>query len=372
MILLQIKSLLNFFFLPAIKKKFVFYSESFFYKNFYYDLFLEIKKKEKNCIIVTSDVKEYFFWSKKNIQCFYLNNKIFKYIFFQYLDCQNIIMTMTDIGNNYKKSNNCKNYIYFFHSLASTHQIYTERAFNNYDIIFVNGEYQIKEIRLNEKINKLKKKNLIKTGYFFLKFLKKNLNKNNSKNKTILFAPSWNYNKLNLFNDYGLRIIQNLIACKYRVILRPHPEILKRNFLVLKKIEKIFKNEKNFFLDLSESNLESMEKSKIIITDNSTIGMEYAIVLKRPVLYLNYTKKIHNKNFENLKLNTLEDIFKKRIGFSLDVKNLDNLDTVLKTLKVDKKLLKKINFFEQSFFYESKSSIKIAAKYLIRNNKNLN
>ena len=44
-------------------------------------------------------------------------------------------MTLTGLGNPLPKSNSCNYYVYFFHALASTHQIYTKDAFKNYDII---------------------------------------------------------------------------------------------------------------------------------------------------------------------------------------------------------------------------------------------
>ena len=58
--------------------------------------------------------------------------------------------------------------------------------------------------------------------------MKKKLNKKKYKKDTVLFAPSWTYENSNLFNDYGLKIIKKLIDLKLNVILRPHPEIIKR------------------------------------------------------------------------------------------------------------------------------------------------
>ena len=55
-----------------------------------------------------------------------------------------MIMTLTDLGIHFQKSKLCKFYVYFFHAIASTHQIYTNSAFKNYDIILSNGEYQSK------------------------------------------------------------------------------------------------------------------------------------------------------------------------------------------------------------------------------------
>ena len=69
-----------------------------------------------------------------------------------------MIMTLTDLGNyEIKKSNNCKNYLYIFHSLMSVFKGYNKNAFNNFDIIFTNGQYQKEELKLMEQKYNLKK-----------------------------------------------------------------------------------------------------------------------------------------------------------------------------------------------------------------------
>ena len=82
-----------------------------------------------------------------------------------------VIMTLTDLDNHeIKKSKFCKNYVYIFHSLASTHKCYTKEAFKNYDIILSNGDYQ-KELEIAEKFLILKK--IFNTGYLYLEELLK-------------------------------------------------------------------------------------------------------------------------------------------------------------------------------------------------------
>jgi YidC/Oxa1 family membrane protein insertase len=78
-------------------------------------------------------------------------------------------MTMTDLENNILKRNKfVKNYIYFFHGAVSTTKIYTSTAFDNYDTILCNGDYQVNEIRQREKLANLKKKNLLNQVIFIL------------------------------------------------------------------------------------------------------------------------------------------------------------------------------------------------------------
>ena len=70
-----------------------------------------------------------------------------------------MLMTLTDLNNHeLKRSLYCKKYAYIFHSLVSTHKTYNKNAFNNYDIIFSNGEYQKNELLRLEEINISKKK----------------------------------------------------------------------------------------------------------------------------------------------------------------------------------------------------------------------
>ena len=73
-----------------------------------------------------------------------------------------VVMTLTDLGNHeIKRSKNCKSYAYLFHSLVSTHKGYTHKAFENYDVILSNGEYQKKEFEIFEKLFNFKKKKFL-------------------------------------------------------------------------------------------------------------------------------------------------------------------------------------------------------------------
>ena len=66
---------------------------------------------------------------------------------------------------------------------------YNKNAFQNYDIIFTNGEYQKKELKIMEEQNNLRKKLIFNVGYTYINNLKKKINKK-IKDDTILFAPS--------------------------------------------------------------------------------------------------------------------------------------------------------------------------------------
>jgi CDP-glycerol glycerophosphotransferase (TagB/SpsB family) len=149
------------------------------------------------------------------------------------------------------------------------------------------------------------------------------------KKNTILFAPSWNESKENLLEKYGFEIINHLIKKEYNVIFRPHPEHYKRFKEIIKKILHNFEKENKFHLSKNLSDLESLEKSNLLITDYSGISLEFIAVFRRPVILIEVGTKKFNKdwNFSNL---LFEDKFKEKFAEKidcnpLDLENLSNL-----------------------------------------------
>tara|TARA_E500000178_G_scaffold203809_1_gene201448 strand:- start:24 stop:1112 length:1089 start_codon:yes stop_codon:yes gene_type:complete len=353
--------LIRYLILKKNKKKFTIYSESIFYKNFYLSLAVELNKTNQLCI-VTSDYKEYV-ELKKNFRTFFIGNGLSKIFFFNLLNCEFLILTLTNIGNNYFKSKFCKNYVYFFHSLASTHYIYDKNAFDNYDIIFVNGKYQSDEIRKKEKLNSLTHKKIVPTGYFYLDYLK-NKKKDLKLQNQILLAPSWNKSNKDLFNDLAEDIIQFLLKKEFKVIFRPHPESIKRNNKKFKIILENFSSNSKFILDTTSDN-SYLSSSSLLITDTSTIAMEFALAFQRPIVYFNYEKKIHNKDHKSLDIEPLEEIFRNQFG--INIQSLEELSSKLNNisnLDINHNYSQDLINFEKKYLYNHMDSIALAAKYL--------
>ena len=345
----------------------IFYSESKFYREHFIDLIKYTKKlKETNIIFVTSDYEDYLY-HKNILDSLYLGNNFFIHLFFQILKCNCMVITLTDLGNHVKKSIHCKNYVYFFHSISSVRTRYTKDAFKNYDIVLTNGEYQKKELIEFENIFNFPKKKFINAGYFFLDHLSKKAKLNLVNNKNILFAPSWNYNKKNLFDDYGVSIIDSLIKNNFIVTLRPHPEHYKRSSKTIKKILYKFDNNDNFYLDKKFSNLDSFEKSCLLITDNSSIDMEYVFLFKRPIIYLDYVPKIHNNEHQLIKSEDIDVEFKKIFGNTLKIEKLKELPKLIYKLTNGQKNEVIVEQFKKRYLSNIGNSSKFASEYIVSN-----
>ena len=359
-------NLIKFINIDNKKKEFIFYSESKFYREHFIDLILNLKKSgQKNIILITSDKDDVNFF-KETLTCLYIRNYLILTIFFKILNCQFMIMTLTDLGSHFRKSKLCKYYVYFFHAIASTHQVYTNSAFKNYDIILSNGEYQFKEIRLAEEQFNFPKKEVVNSGYFFLDNIKKKANLKSKEKRHVLFAPSWNYNEENLFNDYAIDIISTLLSKSFTLTLRPHPEHYKRSKNTINKIKKLFLNDKNFFLDQSFSNLKSLEKAEILITDNSSVVFEFMLIFKRPIIYIDYKEKIHNINRSKIVVKTIDEEFKVVFGNILNVNNLKSLSNLCENLINENNISSQlVDSFAKKYLSNLDNSASFAANYLI-------
>ena len=310
------------------KPKIIFFSENKAYLKFAYVLIEVLDKKYPNQIYyVSSDVNDRV--DNLNVKNIYIGKGALMQYFFLTVKGENMFLTLTDLDNTIVKRNKfIKNYIYFFHGAVSTTKVYTSTAFDNYDTILCNGDYQVNEIQLREDLQNLKKKKLIKSGYPYFDYLNSKLNKNDV-NDEILIAPSWNKNKKNFINENFEKIIDKTLKSGFKVRFRPHPENLKRSQMFLNSIKKKFISE-FFIFDDEPENYKAFEKAKCLITDNSGISIEFLLLMRRPIIYFDDFDKIHNNQAENFKnLETIDDRIKFRFGSFFKENEIDDLKNII-------------------------------------------
>lgn len=348
----------NILLIRKIKPKYIFFSENKNYQKFSY-LLIEtiIKKYPKEVYYVSSELDDTF--ENSDVINFFIGKGLLLNIFFLLVRANNMFLTTTDLDNNaIKKTNNVDKYIYYFHGAVSTTKVYTATAFDNYDIILCNGDYQINEIRKRESIKKIKKKKLIKTGYFYFDYLTQRINKQIVPNE-ILIAPSWNYNQKNFINENIKEIIQSVLNQGYIVNFRPHPETFKRSITTINNIKQRFSNE-SFFLDDKPENINSMENARCLITDNSGIAIEFVLLFKKPVLYFEDSDKIHNIDFSDYsELVSMDKKVKEIFGYTFKKENIKDLDVLInKSISEFVNKETEINNFVDENFYNFGSTIK--------------
>lgn len=359
----------NFFYLIRNSFETVFFSESKFYQKYFFSFLKIISDNNKKIIYLHSEFNDQI--NFPNVKNVYVGKGFFLNLCFRIIKANNFFITLTDLGNHFlKKSEYVKKYIYVFHAVNSTHKVYTESAFDNYDEIFCPGKVHKNEINVSENLRNIKKKKIVDIGYFYFDYL---ISKPKVKtNGTILIATSWNYSKQNFTNNSLIQLLNNCLKLKkYNFIFRPHPEQLKRDFHIISKIEEQFKNNQNFKIDKSSDNSILLEKSNLLITDNSGIAIEYMLIYKRPTIYFDKFSKIHNKNFNQISNFTIEEKIKEMFGYSVQNPDFENIENYIKeSLSMIKKKEALIDSFINENFYNFGNASLAAYKYIYDKNSN--
>lgn len=363
-------------FFSVANKHLVIYSE----RNGYYKYFstiIDYLLNNSNIIIhyVTSDPNDNIFnLAKENskIRPYFIGEKKLITLFMK-MDADIVLMTMPDIENfHYKRSYIRKDieYIYTMHGPMSTHLLLNNHSLDSYDTIFCIGEFQIPEIRRQEEIYNLPPKNLVMAGYGFLEILKQQYDqmpRREGGTPRVLVAPSWQEdNILDLCLD---ELLSSLLGKGLNIIVRPHPEYVKRYSQRLDAIVKRYSDYKGddlkFELDFTSS--DSIYQSDLLITDWSAIAFEYSYVTLKPCLFINTPMKVMNKEYKQIGIEPLEIKLRNEVGVSLEVNEAGKAYNAAQSLLEQKdSYADKILNIRNTYISNFGKNGEVAGKYIIQ------
>lgn len=361
----EIMDIRRFFKFSKTNSDITFYSESgIYYQNFRGTIKEIIAGSDLYIYYVTSDIRDPIFdFKHERLASFYINKLIS--FFFPFINTKTLIMTMADLDQYHiKRSVNKVNHIYMFHAINSVHMQYNQKAFDEYDTIFCVGPHHVREIRETEKLYNLSRKNLVKVGYSLLEDIGKNYDSSLIAKNKILIAPSWNSG--NILESCIDRILDRLILSSYEVIVRPHPEFLRRSKDRVIELHKQYVKHSNIKIETELTNSKNILESAILITDWSGIAIEFLWGMLKPVIYINTEKKIHNSEYKKINLEPIEDSIRYSSGIAMEISELENIEEKIKMSfknisQIQKKL---ISDREKNIFNWGKSS-KIGSDYII-------
>lgn len=356
---------------PKTKKAIVFYAEhEDYYPNFEGLIEKLINKHEQTlCYITSSPNDPILHTSEPRIKVFYLN-KLLPF-FMAFANCKVFVMTLTDLNQfHLKRSINPVHYVYVFHSLVSTHMLYRYGAFDHYDSILCVGPHQIKEIRRHEELNKLPQKKLVEAGYYRLERIYEKYQKYFSEKssptskRTILIAPSWG--AANVLEFCGEVLVGILLEAGYEVIVRPHPETIRRSPDLVTSFVSKFGSNPNFTMERSVITDDSLLRADVLICDCSGIALEYAFGTERPVLFLDIPLKIRNPGFRELGIEPLELFLRSEIGVIMPPEELNAVPRVISNLMAGRAAYKKhITKLREQNVYNFGHSSEIGSQHII-------
>ena len=242
-----------------------------------------------------------------------------------------------------KRSKHVRHYANILHA-ASDATMMRLFALDFFDSILLTGDYQAEDIRTLEAQRNLAPKKLITVGCPYLdesKNLLEAIPEEENHPFTVLVSPSWGPHSL--LCRYGEKLLDNLVNTGWRIIIRPHPQSKKAEPEILQKLTEKYSSCKNVEWDYDRTNIYSMKKSDVMISDFSGIIYDYTFLCDKPVIYVNadldlivydaydLTDKDRGKKIWQFEI-------LKQFGLELKEENFADIKHVIESLSQDKEI----------------------------------
>ena len=370
-LILKIKSL--FFFdknLSKNKQKFVIYSEGKQYYCVFKPIIDEFEKRKIPLMYYTSSEDDLFFEDKyEYIKGEYIGKGNKAYFKLAFLNADICLMTTPQLDVlQLKRSKNVKYYVHIFHAIGFS-MGYRLFGLDYYDAVLCDAGFQIPLIRELEKKRNLPAKDCIVVGSTYMDYnrvkIKEKIDKPKEK-ETILLAPSWG--DIGFLSKYGEDVLAQLQNTNYNIIVRPHPQSLLVEKDLLDSLRKKFAASKNIFWDFLDNNADSLAKATLLISDFSSIMLDFAFLCNKPFAYIKT-----NYNFEARDSGDLDEIpwyynILKEIGKELDVEkgDLSNLVEITDMLINDDNRKEKIKQAKEYAWANQGLAAQKTADFLIK------
>ena len=183
-----------------------------------------------------------------------------------------------------KRSKGVRHYCHVVHMIndATTYKRY---GLDYFDSVLLAGQWQGEDIRYLEKLRGLPPKQLITVGCPYLDVQAeriKTLETPAAHPFTVLVSPSWGAS--GLLSLYGEKLLDPLVKTGWNIIVRPHPQSKRVENELLDRLQARYKDNSKVFWDFDPDNIVSISKADIMISDFSSITLDFAFLRDRPFL----------------------------------------------------------------------------------------
>lgn len=236
---------------------------------------------------------------------------------FQFQQAGVVVLTMMDLDHlQLKRSINPVHYVYVFHAMGSTHMVDLANSYDAYDSLLCVGPHHVLELRGREAQAGLPQRNLFAYGYPRLERLMRqgadHARPQGEDARVILLAPTWGDDSI--LNRCGKELIAVLLEAGYRVIMRPHYQTRRLSPAVVKHLVAAFGDHERFELIEQMGETGSLFRSDLLICDWSSMSIEYALGLEKPVLFVDLPMRVRNPDWQALGIEPFEISIRRQVG----------------------------------------------------------
>lgn len=326
------------------QNKYVIYAEDKRYWVFFKIILEEFELRKIEVLYLTSSIDDPVFSSEFNyVKGKHIGNGNKAFAYLNFLSADVVLATTPDLDVlQWKRSKNVKHYCHILHAPAGSSMTYRLFALDYYDSILLSSDTEINEIRYLETIRRLPEKQLIIAGSTFFDLNSKKIKNIPAEEKhrfTVLVSPSWGNSAL--LKLYGEKLLDPLAKTGWRIIVRPHPQSVIVEKIVLDRLTKQYKNNPNIEWDYHHDNLNSLSKTDVMISDFSGIIYDFVFLFDKPVILSLRGLDLRPYDGYYLQKEPFYIQTLRKIGLELDEINLDSIMDSIQNLSQNEELKNK-------------------------------
>lgn len=363
------------FFSPENKgnMKIMFYSEgSGFYKYFRALIEALLNTTDLTIHYVTSDPGDAIFQKNEpRIHPYYVDETRLISLMMK-LEADVVVMTTPDLEKYHIKRSRVKEnveYIFMDHGCSSDNLAYRTGALDAYDTLLVVSREQAIEARAIEKLRHVKKKRIIECGYGLIDDMiaaYQAMDKTENEKKTILIAPSWQYD--NIMDSCLDDLVNALYGKGYRIVIRPHPQYVRRFPMQMREIIQRYQDKASddFIIETDFSSNVTVYTADLLITDWSGIAFEFSFTTDKPSLFINTQMKVVNEDWQKIPLVPFDITARSKVGRQVEKSEVKDLAPIVEELLAHQEdYRERIAALKQQHFYNLGHSGEVGAQYIV-------
>lgn len=362
-------------FFNIVGKHIVFYSEgSGFYRYFQGAIEYLLKHSDAFIHYVTSDPADQVFAvaeKSPRILPYYIGEKRLITLMMK-MDADIVVMSLHGLGNHHLKRSYVRRdieYVFMFHHMTSTHLVSHKGSFDNYDTVLCAGQHQVDELRRAEELYGTPPKKLVHCGYDLLDrgiASYQEVTRAKHAKPVIMVAPSWQEDCI--LDSCIDEMLRSLLAKDFSVVVRPHPEYVKRYGPRWKAVQDRYSHvpENKLVFEQDFSSNASVFDSDVLITDWSSVAHEFSFSTLKPSVFIDTPMKVNNPDYELFDIVPTDISTRNEIGISFDPHCLDTLGSTIESMLDNPEMWRnKIAETRSRMIFNLGSGGEVAGEYLL-------
>jgi YidC/Oxa1 family membrane protein insertase len=361
-------------FFKTIDKHIVFYSEgSGFYKYFKGVIQYLLEHSDGVIHYVTNDPNDQIFkiaQEQPRIRPYYIGQKRAITLMMK-MDADVVVLTLEDLDSFYIKRSYVRDdidYVFVFHHMTSTHLVARRESYDNYDVLLCAGPHQMAEIRVAEKLRGLPAKRLVEAGYPLLdeEIEAFGALSSESRRPVVLIGPSWQEDCI--LDSCIEPMLNSLLGHGWKVIVRPHPEYVKRYGARWNALQAKFEGvpEDDLYFEGDFSSNSTVFSADVLITDWSSVACEFSFSTLKPSIFVNTKMKVGNPHYEELGIVPTDISLRDEVGVSIDPADVGKIDEIIADLLANRgQWNDKIKAVRDATIYNIGNSANVEGEFLL-------